>query len=197
MTDLTLASASKARAAMLTEAGLTIDILPARIDETAIKAALLADGTAPRDIADHLAEMKAAKASSKVAGLVLGADQILVCDHKTYNKPETRDQAASQLKELRGKTHELLSAAVIFEDGKPIWRHIGRAKLMMRPIGDAFLDDYLDSEGDQILSSVGAYRLEGRGAQLFTRVEGDYFTVLGLPLLEILNYMRVRGVLLT
>jgi septum formation protein len=196
MTDLILASASTARAAMLRNAGLAIDISPARVDEEEIKRAMLAEDAVPRDIADALAELKATRISAKSgATLTLGADQVLVQGGRLYDKPADLAQAADQLRALSGQTHELLSAAVIAEHGRPVWRHIGRAQLVMRPLTDHFIADYLSRPGGDILNSVGAYQLEALGAQLFTRVQGDYFSVLGLPLLEVLGFLRARGIL--
>lgn len=194
---LVLASASTARAAMLQNAGVAPMIDPARIDEQAIKAAMAAEAALPRDVADKLAELKACRISTRHPGqLVLGADQILVHDGQIYSKPQDHVAARAQLIKLRGSRHELVSAAVIALDGEPIWRHVAAARLTMRPFTDAFLDQYLESVGDQVLSSVGCYHLEGLGAQLFSRVEGDYFVVLGLPLLEVLGFLRARGVCL-
>jgi septum formation protein len=194
-----LASTSRARLAMLRAAGVSVEPVPARIDESAIKQAMLAEGAPPRDIADALAEMKAMRVSSRVEAmqggdtLVLGADQVLVTGGVIFDKPRDRAEARAQLRGLSGATHELLSAAVICEGGRPVWRHIGRAQLVMRTFTDAFLDDYLDRVGEDVLETVGGYQLEGLGAQLFSRVQGDYFTVLGLPLLEVLGFLRARG----
>lgn len=196
MSALVLASASPARAALLAAAGVDAEAVAARIDEAAVKAAMLAEDAPPRDIADKLAELKALRISVRRPGeLVLGADQVLVMDGRHFDKPADRAEARAHLLALRGKTHRLLSAAVVAIDNRPIWRHVGSAKLTMRPFSDEFLDGYLDSIGDLALQSVGCYHLEGPGAQLFARVEGDYFTVLGLPLLELLGFLRARGVL--
>lgn len=190
-----LASASEIRAQMLRDAGVEVETATARVDEDAIKASMLADKAPARDIADALAEMKARRVAMKhPEALVLGADQVLVCEGKLYDKPISGQSAREQLQSLCGTTHELISAAVIFEDGIPVWRHIGRAQLMMRPFSDAFLDAYVEEQGDDLLTTVGAYKLESIGAQLFTRVQGDYFSVLGLPLLEVLGFLRTRGV---
>lgn len=196
MSDLILASASAARAAMLRAAGLDIAIVPARVDEDAVKASMRADGASARDIADALAELKALRVSARSgAQLVLGADQVLVQDGRLFDKPRDAADAAEHLAALAGRTHQLLSAAVVAEAGRPVWRHVGTARLVMRPLTPAFIADYLSRCGEAALHSVGAYQLEGLGAQLFSRVEGDWFSVLGLPLLEILGYLRARGVL--
>lgn len=182
---------------MLTAAGVPFEATSPNVDEDEIKASLKAEGRTARDIADALAEVKAVKLSAKLPGaLVLGADQVLVtADGALLDKPADRAAAASQLKSLAGHEHRLISAAVIAENGKPVWRVVDSAKLTMRRFGDVFLDSYLDAEGDSILGCVGGYRLEGLGAQLFARVSGDHFTVLGLPLLAVLDYLRVRGVI--
>jgi len=191
---ITLASQSTARQEMLRNAGVEFTAKPARIDEEAILAALQADGAKPNDIVDALAEYKALRiAGSDPTGLVIGSDQILVCGDKIYSKARTMDQARDKLRELRGKPHQLMSAAVVFEDGKPVWRTVGRAQLFMRDFSDAFLDDYLDRVGEDVLSSVGCYFLESSGVSLFSRVQGDYFTVLGFPLLDVLEFLRGRG----
>ncbi|MBB5514479.1 septum formation protein [Rubricella aquisinus] len=192
-----LASGSKIRAESLRNAGVTFEVDVPRVDEASIKAAMLAEEAPPRDIADKLAELKSLRISARhPEALTLGCDQVLVHKGRLFDKPANRAEAAEHLRHLNGSSHELLSAAVISEAGRPVWRHIGRAQLVMRPFSDAFLEDYLDAEGDEILHCVGAYRLEGRGAQLFSRVQGDYFSVLGLPLLEVLGFLRARKVLI-
>ena len=191
---LVLASASRIRADMLRRAGVAVDVQPARIDETAIRDALLADGAPPRDVADALAEGKARKVAAGQPGrLVIGCDQILALKGRLFEKPAIPQQARAQLVELRGQTHQLLSAAVIYDDGKPVWRHVGVARLTMRAFSDAYLDDYMSRNWPGIGESCGAYKLEEEGVRLFAQVSGDYFTILGLPMLELLNYLALRG----
>lgn len=190
-----LASQSAARRAMLTAAGVAHQAVPAHIDEAEVTTGLVAAGATPDRIADALAELKAVKIARSHSGvLVLGADSVLVtADGALLDKAGTRTEAVAQLQRLAGTTHRLVSAAVIARDGVPLWRAVGTARLTMRPLSDGFIADYLAAEGDDLLGCVGCYRIEGRGAQLFTRVEGDQFTVRGLPLLEILEYLRVCG----
>jgi septum formation protein len=179
---------------MLRQAGLEFTVHPARIDELSVRDSLLAEQAKPRDIADALAEMKARKVSDKNPGrLVLGCDQVLDHRGQVLGKPDTKKIALEQLKGLRNDRHMLLSAAVICEDGKPIWRHVGQVRLNMRNATDAYLEGYVERNWDSIRHSVGAYKLEEEGVRLFTRIEGDYFTVLGLPLLELLAYLTLRG----
>jgi septum formation protein len=194
---IVLASQSPARRAMLTAAGVAHESVPAHVDEEGVTAGLLAENASSERIADALAELKAVKISRKIPDvLVLGADSVVVTANGTLiAKPETRENAEIQLRQLAGTTHRLISAAVIAEGGTPIWRAGGSVRLTMRAMSDAFITQYLDAEGDAVLGCVGCYRIEGLGAQLFTRVEGDQFTVRGLPLLAVLDFLRVRGVL--
>lgn len=191
-----LASGSSIRAQLLRNAGVPFSVQVARVDEDAIKSALLAEDASPRDIADALAEMKARKISDKVPGaLVLGCDQVLDFEGRLLSKPETPEDAMSQLKMMRGKRHMLLSAAVIYQDGEPVWRHVGQVRLRMRASSDAYLRDYVTRNWTSICGAVGAYKLEEEGVRLFTTIDGDYFNVLGMPLLELLNYLAVKGVI--
>ncbi|WP_170404763.1 Maf family protein [Ruegeria arenilitoris] len=191
-----LASGSSIRAQLLENAGVPFSVQVARVDEDAMKHALLAEGAAPRDIADALAEMKARKVSDKTPGaMVLGCDQVLDFDGQLLSKPETPEDALAQLKMMRGKRHMLLSAAVVYRDGEPIWRHVGQVRLRMRMSSDAYLRDYIDRNWDSIRHAVGAYKLEEEGVRLFATIDGDYFNVLGMPLLELLNFLAVKGVI--
>ncbi len=192
-----LASQSGSRRAMLTAAGVLFEAVSAGVDEDSAKAALLGEGLAARDMADALAELKAIKISSGDGqALVLGCDSIVALEDGTMlDKPRDRAEAATHLRRLSGKRHELVSAAVIAEGGRPVWRVVDRAKMHMRPLSEAFIERYLDLEWPEISGCVGCYRIEGPGAQLFSRIEGSHFTVLGLPLLPVLDYLRVRGAL--
>ncbi len=197
MTGLILASRSASRQAMLAAAGVPFAAEPAGVDEETVKQAMVAAGTDGRQLADALAELKAIKVSQRhPAGLVLGCDSTVETqDGALLDKAADRDEAACQLRSLAGTTHRLTSAAVMAQAGRPVWRHVDTARLTMRPFSDAFLDTYLDAEWPAIGGCVGGYRLEGPGVQLFSRIDGDHFTILGLPLLPLLDWLRVRGVL--
>lgn len=191
---LVLASGSGIRRQMLENAGVSFEVSLPRVDEDAVRQSLLAEGASARDIADALAELKARKVSTRMPGaLVLGCDQVLSFDGKIMAKPKSREQAEQQLRQLRGAGHQLLSAAVICEDGQPIWRFVGTVRLQMRDFSDSYLTTYLDRNWPDISNSVGGYKLESEGVRLFNRVDGDYFTVLGMPLLELLSYLTLRG----
>ncbi|MBC7497470.1 MAG: Maf family protein [Sphingomonadaceae bacterium] len=195
---ITLASQSAARAAMLSAAGVSFTASAANVDEEAITAGLAAEGASAARVADALAEVKAVKVSRRVPGLVLGADSIVVtADGRFLAKPGSRDGAAAQLRGLSGTTHQLVSAAVIAEGGVAVWRATDSARLTMRTLSDAFIADYLDRADPGIIHCVGSYHIEGIGAQLFTRIDGDQFTIRGLPLLAVLDYLRLRGELAT
>ena len=193
-----LASGSATRLRMLELAGVPVSADPAAVDEEAVREAMHADGASARDAAETLAELKARRVAARHPGaLVLGADQMLHCNGHWYEKAADRDQARAQLMELRGRTHELVSAAVAVCDDRRLWHHAGTARLTMRRFSDAFLAHYLDVVGDACLESVGGYQIEGVGIQLFSRIDGDHFTILGLPLLPLLEFLRARGVLVS
>ncbi|MBY6135586.1 Maf family protein [Nocardioides marinus] len=193
---IVLASGSEIRAHLLRQAGVAFDVDVPRMDEAAIKAALLAEEAPPRDIADALAEAKARKISMRHPGrLVLGCDQVLDFEGRLLSKPTSAAEAFEQLKEMRGKRHMLLSAAVIYRDGQPIWRHVGQVRLLMRKSSDAYLADYVERNWDSIRHAVGAYKLEEEGVRLFASIDGNYFNVLGLPLMELISYLGLQGVI--
>lgn len=163
-----------------------------------MRAALAAEAATPRDIADALAEMKARKVADRSGpDLVLGCDQVLDFQNKVWGKPETPAEALSQLMAFRGRSHKLLSAVVLYDAGKPIWRHVGEVRLTMRRMSDEWLTDYVSRNWDSIRHSVGGYKLEEEGIRLFSALEGDYFTILGLPLLALLGYLGDRGFIST
>ncbi|KPA19840.1 Maf-like protein YceF [Shimia sp. SK013] len=193
-TTLVLASGSAIRAQLLRNAKVVFDINPGRVDEDMIRRSLEAEGAPPRDIADALAESKARKISVKTPGaLVLGCDQVLDFQGAVLSKPIDADHARAQLTQLRGQRHMLHSAAVLYENGEPVWRFVGTVRLFMRKFSDAYLDAYLARNWDSIRHSVGGYKLEEEGVRLFEKIDGDYFTVLGMPLVEILSYLTLRG----
>lgn len=192
-----LASASPTRLAILRNAGVACEAVPAPIDEDEIKAAMKADGADGVALAEALAAVKARAVARRFPGrLVIGADQVLDCEGRLWDKPPDRAAARDQLRALAGRMHMLIGAVAVFEDGREVWHHTARARLWMRALSDPFIDAYLDEAGDDALGSVGAYRLEGLGANLFARIEGDWFGILGLPLLPLLDYLRARGVML-
>ncbi|KAF0676316.1 Maf family protein [Profundibacterium mesophilum] len=191
-----LASASESRRQLLANAGVPFEAVRPMVDEDAIKAALQAEGALPRDIADALAEAKARKVSAKHPGaLVLGCDQVLEHRGDTLSKPGSPDAARAQITRLSGDRHSLLSAIVAYEDGAPVWRHVGVVRLSMRTLGAPYIDDYVARNFESIRHSVGGYKLEEEGARLFTQIDGDYFTVLGLPMLPLLSWLILRGIL--
>jgi septum formation protein len=192
---LVLASQSAIRRQLLENAGLAVEALPARVDEEEIKLALRAEGASVEDAAIKLAEAKARRIAERIPRtIVIGCDQMLDCNGVWFDKPPDRAHAAAHLRALSGKTHRLVSAVVAYRNMVRVWHHVDSAKLTVRPLSDAFIESYLDQAGEAALSSVGAYQLEGLGAQLFTRIDGDYFTVLGLPLLPLLGFLRANGV---
>jgi len=195
MTPVTLASKSSARARVLAAAGVPFEAVGAGVDEGTVKEELLAKGATPRDVAVALAERKAVAASQGRAGLVIGADQTLDLNGQLFDKAESLEEARERLTTLRGQVHKLHSAVAIAEDGVVIWREAPAATLTMRSFSDAFLDGYLAKHGDALLASVGCYRLEDNGVQLFEAIDGDYFTILGLPLMGLLDLLRRRGAL--
>jgi septum formation protein len=197
MSGLILASGSAIRKQILDGAGLDYEVMVRPVDEAAIKDAMLAEGARLRDIADALAEAKAMRVSRQTPGLVIGADQIMVMDGQLFDKPKDLDEARARLLFMRGKMHELIGAVVICENGAPIWRHMCRTKLWVREFSEDFLEAYIKAEGEQLTRSVGAYRFEGPGAQLFSKVEGGFFAILGLDLLPVLDFLRTRGVVQT
>ena len=191
-----LASASPSRKRLLSAAGIAHETVPAFIDEATVKQSLEAEGAGPMEMVEALAELKAQRISPRHPGrLVIGADQMLVCGDARLDKPRDLDHAARHLEFLSGRVHELPTAAVVVLDGRRIWHHRDRPRLTMRPLSEGFIARYLRAVGEQALSSVGAYQLEGPGAQLFARVEGDFFTILGLPLLPLMDFLRARGAL--
>ncbi len=195
---LILASESLARRAMLRDAGLDFEARAADFDETAAKAQLAAAGRSPEDIAQVLADGKALGLSRRhPEALVIGGDQILLFEGRIFDKPASRTQARATLRRLSGKRHNLLSAVAVARASTVLWRHRQEAELVMRDLSDPFIDRYLGEIGETATRTVGAYALEGRGAQLFTRVEGDFFTILGLPLLALLGFLREQGVVMT
>lgn len=194
--EVVLASGSRPRARMLANAGVPFMASAASVDEEAIKASMQTTGADVADVAELLAATKAQQVSrNHENSLVIGADQMLACDGEWFDKPANPLAARNQMEKLRGRTHELISAVCVVRDGDVLWHHIDRARITMRPFSDAFTDQYIDKMGENICATVGGYELEGLGAQMFSRVEGDYFTILGMPLLPLLDFLRGHGVI--
>lgn len=192
---LVLASASASRISILRQAGLTIVQDAAGVDEDMVKQSLQSEGADATHVALTLADLKAQHVSRRHPdAFVIGADQMLECNDVWFDKPPDMAHARGHLEALRGKKHELITAAVVVRAGARIWQHVDRAALTMRPFSDGFIDRYLEAVGEDVCGTVGAYRLEGLGAQLFSRVEGDFFTILGLPLLPLLDFLRGHGI---
>jgi len=198
---LVLASQSSARRALLTRAGLRFEALPAAVDEAALKESAQAEGIPPEDTAIMLAEAKAERIARRLRdALVIGCDQLLVCrmedgSLRWFDKPADMAAARAQLLALRGRTHRLVTATVAWRGGARIWQDVTQPRLTMRNFDEAFLDAYLAAEGEAILGSVGAYRLEAMGVHLFSRIEGEHSAILGLPMLPLLGFLRQHGVL--
>ncbi len=197
MIKVTLASGSASRRSLLANAGVDASMVRPGVDEEALKAALRAESASVRDQAMALAEMKAVRVSQSTDGLVIGGDQMLALGGEAFDKPKDLAGARDHLRRLSGKAHTLETALVVCEQGTPVWRHLARPRLQMRQLSEAFIDNYVERCGQALLSTVGAYQLESHGSQLFTQIEGDYFSILGLPLLPLLDYLRTRGVLET
>lgn len=192
--NIILASGSDIRAELLRRAGLEFHVVNPRVDEDAVRSALMHEDASPRDIADCLAEMKARKVGDQNPGaLVLGCDQVLEIDGRILSKPGSPQECEEQLKLLRGRTHKLLSAAVVYSGAEPQWRHVGTARMQMHALSEAFITAYVSRNWESIRHSIGGYKLEEEGVRLFTSVQGDFFHVLGMPLLEILSYLTLRG----
>jgi len=188
---IVLASGSTARRDLLRMAGIAFDAETLPIDEDAVKQAMRQSGASVVDTAIELAELKAYRVSSRRPDrLIVGADQMLEIEGEWLDKPKNLEQAKDHLLHLRNKTHRLISAVVVVKDGTRLWHTVSTATMTMRPFTDQFLNDYLDKGGEGLLGSVGAYKLEGLGIQLFSAIEGDYFTILGLPLLPLLDFLR-------
>jgi septum formation protein len=191
-----LASSSATRAQLLQAAGLQVEAVSPRVDEVTVRQALEAEGAKPREIADTLAEMKARKVAERMPDrVVLGCDQVLDLDGQVLGKPATPDAARAQLRALRGRSHRLLSAIVVYEDAQPVWRDVAEARMTMHQISDSYLENYVTRNWDSIRHSVGGYRIEEEGVRLFSAITGDHFTILGVPLLPLLAWARTRGMI--
>ncbi len=194
---LVLASRSKARQAMLAAAGVAVEAMAPNVDEEALRDGLRADGVTARNLADALSEAKAVRLSGRLGtGMVLGADQVLALeDGSMLDKPADREEAKAHLMRMSASKHKLFSAAAIAEQGSVVWRHVDIATMAVRKLSEQFVDQYVEAEWGQIRHCVGCYEIEGRGAQLFSDIKGSQFTIMGLPLLHLLDYLRVRGVM--
>lgn len=193
---LVLASASRTRAGLLRAAGLSFETAAPGVDEESVKEAARAEGLSPEDAALLLAELKARRISERVPGaVVIGADQILVCGGRWFDKPASREAAAAQLAALSDRRHSLVTAVLCMRGGLVLWRHVATPELVMRPLGEATIDAYLAAAGEAVLASVGAYQVEGLGVRLFSAIEGEHAAILGLPLLPLLGFLRQHGAL--
>lgn len=191
-----LASGSRPRAKMLVNAGIPFAADAPAVDESAVKNSMRASGADAAATAEALAATKAQQISRRHAGsLVIGADQMLVCDGEWFDKPQDSTEARRHLERLRGRSHQLISAVCVVQGATVLWHHVDRATMTMRPFSDGFIDEYLEKMDQEIMATVGGYELEGLGAQLFTRIEGDCFTILGMPLLPLLDFLRGHGVI--
>jgi len=195
--NIILASGSPTRKQILEDSGVTFEVIVKPIDEASIKNSMVHEGASNLSIVSALAELKSIKVSSETPGLVIGADQIMVFEGAIYDKPKTIEEARERLIAVRNKTHYLMGSVVVSERGVSVWRHNSKVELKVRSFTDKFIDNYIDQEGDSLLQTVGAYRFEKRGSQLFSSVKGDFFSVLGLPLLPLLDYLRTRNAILS
>jgi len=194
--ELILASSSQVRQEMLSKANIPFVSIKPNIDEAEVKLSLLMESYSPRDIADALAELKASKISLKHRNsLVLGCDQVLEFEGALLEKPSSKNLAVEQLLKLSGKRHTAFSAAVIFENSQPIWRFVGKTDLFCKNNSEKYIRDYVDRNWDNIKHSVGGYKIEEEGCRLFTKISGDYFSILGIPLLEIVNFLGIKGII--
>lgn len=194
MSRLILASSSLARTRMMERAGILFEREASYVDEAALRSALVQEGAGPRDLADALAEAKTMKVAVRHPdALIIGADQILDMEGEIFAKPATPQELTEQLLRLSGKQHRLLSAAVVAEGGKPVWRHVGEARLHVRKMSKDWMDDYVDRNWERVRGSVGGYVIEEEGVRLFDRIDGDIFTIMGLPLIPLLSWLTLRG----